>query len=132
MRNKIQKASDVFKNSNFVFASKTDSFDKAFPNIEDVKVELKEYGEDVDQWSHNRTYSKQYFPGEYIDCSNKLCYNGGISIGSIIRDMIYNKQTEFETSKLCQGHEGSPKGRRIYRKCLNSFELKVSLKYKPI
>jgi hypothetical protein len=37
---------------------------------------------------------------------------------------------ELQVSKFCQGNEGSAKGRRIYRKCLNSFEVKVVIKYK--
>lgn len=129
MRNKIQKASDVFENSNFVFASKTDSFDKAFPGIEGIKAEIEESGYDVNEWNSKRIYSKEHFPGEYVNCSNSLCYNGGFSIGEIIRDMIKEKKTEFEISKLCQGNEGSPKGRRIYRKCLNFFKIKISLRY---
>ena len=128
-RNQTQKASDVFRDTTFVFAKKA-PFDEAFPEIEDLKVEITESGEGVSEWSHKRIYTKKYFPGEYIDCSNSLCYNGGVSIGSILRGMVVSKQTTLEDSKLCQGSEGSPKGRRIYRKCLNSFKIKVEIKYK--
>ncbi len=69
---------------------------------------------------------------EYVDCSNTLCYNGGCSIGIILHRMVREKQTEFETSELCQGNEASAKGRRIYRKCYNFFKIKVSIKYKEV
>lgn len=128
-RDERQKASGVFRESNFVFAKKV-SFDEAFPEIEDLTVEVEESGHGISDWNRKSTYRKKYFPGEYIDCSNPLCYNGGFSIGSILSEMIRNKQTELETSKLCQGNEGSPKGRRIYRKCINFFKIKVSIKYK--
>ena len=131
-KNKIQKAQDVFNSSNFVFSKKTSSFDEAFPEIADITINILENGEGVNQYNKERTYPKQYLPGEYINCSNNLCYNGGFSIGNIIRDMIRNEQTELEISKLCQGNEGSPKGRRIYRKCLNFFKIKIKLKYKNI
>jgi len=36
----------------------------------------------------------------------------------------------LETLKLCQGYEGSPKGKKYYKKCLNQFKIKVSIKYK--
>ena len=128
-RDRRQKASDVFRESEFVFAQKV-SFEEAFPEIEDLTVEVEESGHGVSEWNRKRTYRKQNFPGEYIDCSNPLCYNGGFSIGSILREMVRNRQTELETSKLCQGNEGSPKGRRIYRKCMNFFKIKVSIKYR--
>ncbi len=44
--------------------------------------------------------------------------------------MIRNKQAELETYKMCQGYEGSPKGRRRYRSYVNSFDIKVTIKYK--
>lgn len=128
-RDERQKASDVFRESNLAFAKKV-SFDEAFPEIEDLTVEVEESGHGVSDWHRKSTYRKQNLPGQYIDCSNPLCYNGGFSIGLILRQMVRNKQTELETSKLCQGNEGSPKGRRIYGKCMNFFEIKVSIKYK--
>ena len=124
-----QKASDVFQESKFVFANKV-SFEEAFPEIEDLIVEVEESGQGVSERNCKRTYRKQNLPGEYINCSNPLCYNGGFSIGSILREMIRNRQTELETSELCQGNESSLKGRRIYRKCMNSFKIKVSIKYR--
>lgn len=128
-RNKIQKASDVFNNTDFVFAKKS-PFEDVFPEIEDLKVEISESGEGISGWNRNRVYTKEHLPGEYIDCSNSLCYNGGLSIGSFLRNMIGNKQTILDDSKLCQGYEGSPKGRRIYRKCLNSFKVHIEIKYR--
>jgi hypothetical protein len=124
-----KKASDVFKEANFVFSKKV-SFAEAFPQIEDLVIEVEESGRDVWHGSSKSTYRMDHLPGEYINCSNSLCYNGGFSIGSILREMVRNKQTEIETGKMCQGNEGSPKGRKIYRKCLNMFKIKVSLTYK--
>ena len=69
-------------------------------------------------------------PGEYINCSNPVCYSGGIKLGLPIRDMVRARETEKEGSKLCQGSEGFPKGRRIYRKCANFFKYKITIKYR--
>jgi hypothetical protein len=128
-RNERRKASDVFRENHFLFGKKV-SFDEAFPGIEDLTVEVEESGDDVINRNRKSIYRKQYFPGEYIDCSNPLCYDGGFSIGEILREMVRDKQTELEKSMLCQGNEGSPKGRRIYKKCMNFFNIKVSIKYK--
>ena len=45
-------------------------------------------------------------PGEYINCSNPVCYSGGIKLGQPIRDMVRARETEKEGSKLYQGSEG--------------------------
>jgi len=129
-RRRRQKASDVFRETEFVYSSKTDSFDKAFPEIEDVKIEVTESGEGTTQLNCEHIYRKQTFPGEYINCHNPLCYNGGFSIGEIIRNMTESKQAELVIHKICQGYEGSPKGRRRYGRCQNSFDIKVTIEYK--
>ena len=128
-RDERQKASDVFRESNFLFGKKVSS-DEAFPQLQDWTVEVEESGRGVGDRKRKSTYGKQYFPGEYINCSNSLCYNGGFSIGLILHKMVRNKQTELETTESCKGNEGSPKGRRIYGKCMNFFKIKVSIKYK--
>jgi hypothetical protein len=69
--------------------------------------------------------------GEYVDCENRLCYNGGVSIGQKLRDMVRGQETEAEFSAICKGYEGSPQGRRKYRTCLNRFEVKIRVEYNP-
>lgn len=44
--------------------------------------------------------------------------------------MVSKKQTDLETVAICQGYEGSPKGKRRYRSCINSFKVKVHITYK--
>lgn len=128
MSDERKKAMDVFNETNFVFSKKV-GFDEAFPMIEEIDVEVKEEGR-VEQWNAESHYSKKYFPGEYINCHNPVCYNGGFSIGSIIRDMVRSRKTELEELKMCQGNEASPKGRKVYRKCFNMFRIKVKIVYK--
>jgi hypothetical protein len=125
-----KKASEVDRERFRPFARKV-GFKEAFPEIEDVRVEVAKSGAGIDEWNNHAIYGKEDL-GEYIDCSNSLCYDGGFSIGAILRDMVSKKQMDLETSQLCQGNEGSPKGRRIYRKCVNYFKVKVSIKYKNV
>jgi hypothetical protein len=125
-----KKASDVFRDTNYVFSRKM-KFEEAFPEIEDINIEIEEKGYGVYGELSRKSYTKQNMPGEYVDCSNPSCYNGGFSIGQILRDMVGNKQTDAETSKGCQGYEGSPKGRRRYRSCINFFTIRAHIDYKP-
>jgi hypothetical protein len=128
MSEERKKASDIFNESNFLFGEKV-TFDKAFPQIEDLEVEVKESGDNINT-SRSYFYSKKSFPGEFIDCSNSLCYNGGFSIGKILREMVRSNTKELSTTKDCRGYEGSPKGRRRYGNCHNQFEIKITIKYK--
>ena len=123
------KASDVFRDTHYAFSQKV-KFEEAFPDIDDITVDVEEKGYGVYGESNKRRYTRQYLPGEYVDCSNPSCYNGGFSIGQVLRDMVKNKQTDAEMSQICQGYEGSPKGKRRYRSCINSFTIKAHIVYK--
>lgn len=124
------KASDIFRETNFVFSKKV-PFLEAFPELEEFRIEVSESPDMI--WGKDqraRVYAKENPPGEFVDCTNFVCYSGGVSIGEILRDMIRQRKTEAEVSKGCRGYEGSPKGRRRYRSCMHHFTVKVSLKYK--
>ena len=123
-----EKASDWFRDGNFVFAEKV-SFDEAFATIDDFEIHVKVGG--LGRRNHEWTYTrKNGAPGEYIDCANSLCYRGRFSIGGVLREMVGKKLTEHSGSALCQGYEGSPKGRRKYRDCLTLFTYNIRLSYK--
>ncbi len=126
-----KKASDIFRESEFLFSRKV-PFKEAFPEIVDLEIECKETGHLGSVFSNENShyYSIKNPPGEYIDCSNPLCYGGGFSIGGVLRGMVRNKETEKEGSESCKGYEGSPKGRRRYGSCINFFKYKVKIKYK--
>lgn len=120
-----KKASDVFRETEFLLAEKV-PFSKAFPQIKDIVIEITESN---GFQKSERRYQKSNFPGEYVDCSNTLCYNGGIQIGSMVRDMVLANKTVSKISRSCQGYEGSPKGRRRYRPCIHFFWVEITIEY---
>ena len=125
-----KKASDIFRETDYAFAKKV-PFLEAFPELEDFRIEVRKSSDRI--WGgqeHGRVYTKANPPGEFVDCSNSVCYGGGVSIGEILRSMIDQGRAEDQVSRGCRGHEGSPKGRRKYRSCMHSFDVKVTLKYK--
>lgn len=124
-----EKASDVFKNTDYLF-SKKGTFTDAFPMIEDIKVIVKRGGHyGVSERNKEEHYATNI--GEYVDCSNPTCYNGGFSVGNFVRMMVASNQTHFEKEYIaCQGYEGSPKGKRHYRSCTNHFAVVIDIKYK--
>jgi len=137
MANSRDSMQDVLNSGGFVF-SKPCSFEEAYPDIESIKIEYTESG--VGAYSHifnersegkyKRCLSDKNYIAEYIRCSNRLCVHGGFCVGEKIRDLVREKETAFEGTIFCCGNEGSPKGRRIYRRCLNNIEVKITLSYK--
>lgn len=127
-RDQRRKASDLFRETTPVIGTKG-TLAEVYPQIKDVAVEVEESGRGVDSWNKNRCYTKESFPGEFIDCSNPSCYGGGFQLGSYLGKMLLEHLTELADSKMCRGNEGSPKGRRIYRKCLNTFKFRIKIKY---
>ncbi len=122
-----RKASDIFNETNYPFAKKV-QFAEAYPDIATLKVVVEEKGEGVYQALGSRVYSEKNV-GEFVDCSNSLCYNGGVSIGSILRSFKKGEE-HYERTHICKGYEGSPKGRRKYRSCLNTFKVTIDISYK--
>ena len=110
-----------------------DSFDQAFPRIEDLIVEVEETGHIGSHFSKKGPkliYTEQSPPDDFINCSNPMCQNGGLSILSILLKMVANRQRALETSEKCSGYERSPRGSRSSKPCWNFFHVKVSIKYK--
>jgi hypothetical protein len=105
-------------------------FDEAYPTIDDITVEFKENGYMLHpHQKRSGSFSKENLVPS-MPCSNVSCKQGGFSLEPVIRNMVRNKQTTLEETVGCKGHEGSPKGRRRGRDCMNHVELKISIKYK--
>ena len=131
MKRRRKKASDILRETQYVFSRKV-PFREAFPEIKSVRVRTEESGYSPSGMYFSKPSVTEYNEnslGEYIDCSNPLCYGGGFSIGQILREMVDKKQTHNETFEPCRGYEGSPKGRRRYRSCVNSWKVTVDIEY---
>lgn len=125
---KRRKAQEIFEEGNFVLGQKTD-FETAYREVEACLVAVEEFGVGIDAWEKGQLRGHQN-PGEYINCHNPQC-NGGFQIGPIIREMVTKQETSKEGVDYCFGQEGSPKGRRVYGRCRNSFKYEITITYKP-
>jgi len=101
---------------------------EAFPEIKEARVVCVEKGDGVREASAERVYTSPRI-GEFVNCSNPVCYNGGFPVGQILRQMVRNRQTHLEDHRKCKGYEGSPKGRIEYRPCFNHWDITVDVVY---
>jgi hypothetical protein len=129
-RDKRMKASDVYRQSPFMQGS-WKRFEQAFPQIDNILMEVREDNAVKIGESSVRTYTINDFPG-VVDCSNPLCCGGGFSMEPILHDMVRKGQTEYKFSEKCDGYEGSPQGVKRYGDCYHFFDVKVSITYKSV
>ncbi len=124
-----EKASDVFAESTSHFGKKV-PFEEAFPQVAAMEVEVTEQGNGVPRGAAIRHYSLANNPGEYVNCHNPLCHNGGFSLGEVLREMVERRETVREVHRPCQGNETSPGGGRVYQECASLFKITVHLSYR--
>lgn len=67
---------------------------------------------------------------EHVDCSNPLCYNGGISLGDLLREMARGRQDEFIGTSFCTGQEGDPEEPGPHPSCSTRFEIEATLRFR--
>jgi hypothetical protein len=121
-RDKRMNPSDVFNASTPILGNTTDQA-RAFPSVGGATIDV------VSRFSPSgkeHEYSTRSELREFIDCTNRRCYNGGFALGL----MEIQGQAEGTFTEPCQGYEGSPKGRVNDGPCDNIFTVKVSLRFK--
>ena len=118
--------------SPFFHLGKRATFAEAFPSIETFRVEVSET--DISDVPNKHvvavTYDGLHPPRPYFDCHNPLCYNGGVNLQEILQEVVSRGQMSARRTVMCQGYEGSPKGRRRDGPCDHRFDVAVTLNYK--
>lgn len=102
------------------FLGETTDRDKAFPDIESLELTVvqdpyEHYARNA--WQRESRYTKASVPRR-LACLNPRCQQGGLDLQQIV--LFYSPgQHKF----YCNGHEGTPKGRRKGDPCDNRFDM---------
>ena len=105
----------------------SDKFESEFPTIEDAVIRFT--GSDFGNSPRTGVWSLRN-NGPVMSCGNPRCQRGGYNLAGEVHNMIYAGTNEREIRLSCNGDEGSPKGRRPGRECLQRLEAKFTLKFK--
>lgn len=111
------------------------TFGELFPSVKSLTLKGKEHGDFSDVTSipieHKSAlhYSESNLPGK-IRCSNPRCQQGGYELRWIIEGIVGGEKTSYKDTLHCNGHEGTPKGRRRGDSCCNYIELNIDIEYK--
>ena len=60
-------------------------------------------------------------------CGNRLCKRGGYNLAQCVRDTIREGTGTKSFVLRCPGDEGSFKGRRMGRRCMNLFHCRITI-----
>jgi hypothetical protein len=119
----------VLRNTNFYLGQKAASFAEAFPTVKTVRAEVTELGRDWRNIGEPWVYSESNFV-EFVDCHNGLCFDGGVGISDLLREMTWKHESHGRFTKLCRGNEASAKGHKIYRRCVHEFTVQLDVEYR--
>jgi hypothetical protein len=106
------------------FLGTTTDRDEAFPGIIELNVTVVQdpWGHYFQhEWQREKRYTKADIP-RCQQCANPRCQQGGVDLQHVVA--MFGEGTH---QLYCNGHEGTPKGRRKGRSCDNSFEISVEI-----
>jgi hypothetical protein len=120
------------ESSDFVAAlAPSYSIEKGLSALRSFRFEIDEY-EDGSSKLHSFLITESNMPeAGMLVCQHVLCHGDGVSLESIVTEMLKDKVRNRALSKKCGGKLTSPKGRREHGLCNRSFEIKVHLDLKP-
>lgn len=112
-----------------LFEGKPVPFSQAFPNMGQFKIEIEQdhWGfHSVPGWRKTVIFTPQHPPPEMLSCVNPRCQQGGLSLRAYIYTAEHRTDAwTFEDILSCNGHEGSPQGRRVGRLCDVAWKVKM-------
>lgn len=100
------------------FLGETHDRAKAFPGITALELTVTQdrWGHYTDQaWQRESRYTLDNLP-RYQSCANQRCQQGGLDLQHVVLFWSNGEHTMY-----CNGHEGTPAGRRKGDPCDNSF-----------
>lgn len=112
------------------FLGTVSSFSEAYPDVLSIRFEGKERGDlPRDQEERIQHYTEADLP-QIVPCGNPRCQQGGYDLNATLIGITHSRETEYEIDWSCNGHEGTPKGRRIGVDCMNSITGKLTIAYR--
>jgi hypothetical protein len=117
---------EVMDRSRRVFGH-LDTFENVFPTVEEAVVEFTESDFGVTKRTGR---FHMHYEGGLMACGNPCCRRGGYEFDRELGEMIRNYVAEKSIRLSCRGDEGSPKGRKIGRRCTLSVDAIIRIRYR--
>jgi len=96
--------------------------------LDGIDVQISEKGKDASpyriQW-HQKEMIR-----EVISCGNRICFDGGFSLGDLLRELVLNRQDNFIGTNFCRGREGDPELGGPRPSCATRYDVEVKLSFR--
>ena len=93
-----------------------------------VRISVREKGVNAEPFEIRITHKDAV--REHIDCNNPICFDGGFSLGDVLREMVAGRQEDFIGTSFCTGQEGDPEDPRPHPSCATRFEIEASIRFR--
>ena len=104
------------------------AIDGTLDGVDRIQVSIWEKGKEASPFEARILHNDAV--REHVDCNNPACYNGGISLGNLLREMVRGRQEEFIGASFCTGQEGDPEGSGPHPSCATRFEIAATLRFR--
>ncbi len=104
------------------------AIDGTLDRFQRLELTVKEVGKNSEPFDLRIVHKEAV--REHVDCNSPECFNGGFSLGEVLRDMIRSRQEEFIGTSFCTGQEGDPEDLGPHPSCSTRFELQLTLRYR--
>ncbi len=111
------------------FLGTTTDVNEAFPGIDEIDVTITQdpCGYYLrNDWQRASRFSKSTME-RHLACVNPRCQQGGLDLQQIV---LFHADGKYEFS--CNGHEGTPAGRRRGNACDNRFSVELTVRKRPV
>lgn len=99
------------------------SFTVAYPQFKSLVVRVRHSGDVARPHQKDEVYTESSIP-KNVPCPNPRCQQGGYDLTGAIMHMAHSSEGQYKVRYSCNGHEGTPKGRRKGSPCMNFAEFK--------
>jgi hypothetical protein len=114
--------------SNRPFSPETNSFEEAYPTLEDAIIYYTEFDFGNEETKCIISLRRQ---GGLLRCGNSRCFRGGYELDREVNHMLREGMLEKTVELNCPGDEGTAKKIRG-DSCDRSIEATIKLKLKPV
>ena len=111
------------------FLGTVSTFKEAYPQVRTIEVKVRYEGGMRGEIRGTQKYSEHSIP-QVLPCSNPKCQQGGYNLMATLITLTHSKQSSYLARWNCNGHAGTPKGRKVGDACEASAEIEITLSYK--
>jgi len=102
--------------------------DGTLDRVQSLRVTVTEKGRNAEPfpWRMNAREAVR----ERIPCHNPDCFDGGFSLGDVLRDMVRGQQAEYVGTCFCTGQEGDPELPGPRPSCATRYDVEAAVHFR--